>query len=195
MFRRRHRFRSRRNRGTVNSVTHVPSSMNNIIQPADTLVFFASVPANYPVTGTPVTNDTFEQADRANLTPIGARITRITFDVSIQDITDQGTIEWAIFKIERAPTVPALGNQLPLSAEISVQGLQQAMRQYQPGRVIKFGQLSVASEQPRSFRAIGRFGRFRMQANRTGDYYGIIIFNKTGGTPIISVQARYKAYT
>ncbi len=191
MFRRRRR-RSRKR--ITSSIMHVPSTMNNNVASLASITFFAAVPANYTITGSDLSNDTFEQADRLQLVPIGNTINSIIFNISIRDITLSGVIEYAIFKVERASETPTeASNLLPSNTEISTQGLQSGMRQYQPGRVIKYGQLAVAAEQPRTLSIKGNYAKFKMAKLRTGDHYGIMLYNRTSATAVIDIQCRYNA--
>ncbi len=175
---------------------HVPSTINQNMVANGNALFFAAVPGTYIVTGTPLTNDTFEDADRAQRVPLGCEIPSIIYDISIRDATDSSSVEYCLFKVERAHEVPTTNDGLlPSSNSILTEGLQAAMRKYQPGRVIKFGVISVAAEQPLHRSIKGNYGKFKMAKVRTGDYYGIILFNRTGGTGTLSVdvQMRYNA--
>ncbi len=173
---------------------HVPSSMANNVTSSASVVFFAAVPANYAVTGTLLTSDTFENSDRQQNCPIGCEIPFIVYNVFTRAITSDGIVEYAIFKVERASSVPTTDNVLlPDNTTISTQGLQAAMRQYQPGRVLKYGALAVAAEQPRQISLGMSYSKFKMAKMRTGDYYGIILFNRNGAGVTLDIQARYNA--
>ncbi len=156
--------------------------------------FFASITASYNQTGTLLTSDTFENADRTQQTPIGADVNFIVYNISIRAGASASIIEYAIFKIERASGVPSLNNGLlPDDVTIQTQGLQSAMRQYQPGRILKFGQVAIAAEQPRALSLSGNYRKFRFAKQRTGDYYGIVIFNRGDDAVTLDIQARYNA--
>ncbi len=173
---------------------HVPSSMSNAVASFGNVVFFAALPANYGIIGSALSADTFENSDRLQLCPLGCMISSVVFNISIRDVITSGTIEYAIFKVERASETPTTNQvYLPNDTEIGSIGLQAAMRQYQPGRVIKYGQIAVAAEQPRVLSIKGNYGKFKMAKLRTGDYYGIIIFNRASDITTIDVQSRYLA--
>lgn len=175
---------------------HIPSSMANILEGTNTsVVFFAAIPANYGVTGSALTSDRFEQVDRLQQVAIGTEINSIIFTVTLRNITASASVEYAIFKIERSNQVPDTDNiSLPNDASITTEGLQSAMRRFQPGRIIKFGVVGVAAEQPRVLSLKANYKKFKMSKVRTGDYYGIIIFSR-GTSSVIDFQARYNALT
>ncbi len=189
--RRRRRSSPRR---YASSVTHIPSSISNIVTANQAVIFYASVTANYSVTGTGLSTDTFENADRQQNSPIGADINGIVFNIGIRNSTGTGVIEFAFFKIERSNTVPTGDNvSLPNDVTILSQGLQSAFRQYQPARLLKYMKVAVATEQPRAFSCRIPYKKFRMAKVRTGDYYGVMAFNRGATDVAIDFEARYKA--
>ena len=160
----------------------------------NSVIFYAAVPSNYAVAGTALTNDRFENADRLQAVVIGSHIDSIIYNISIRNISSDGVVEYAIFKIERAHEVPDGNPLLPTDTQIQTEGLQTAMRRYQPGRIIKFGLIAVAGEQPRALSLKGNFKKFRMSKVRTGDYYGIILFMRGIETANIDFHGRYTSY-
>ncbi len=173
---------------------HVPSSMGNDVMAAESLVFHAAIASNFAVIGSPLTNDTFEDANRTQNCVVGSDISSIIFNIDIRNNTGDGPIEYAILKIERAHVVPDTdGILLPGNADIITEGLQASTRRYQPGRVIKFGSFSVAAEQPRSLSIKGNYSKFKMSRIRTGDFFTLVLFNRTSATTTIDIQARYSA--
>ncbi len=189
---RRHRRRSMSKR-YASSVTHIPSSMSQTVMANQSAVFFASITANYATTGQILTSDTFENADRQQQSPIGADINGIVFNLGFRNATASSVIECAFFKIERANVVPVADNVLlPDNTTINNQGLQSAFRQYQPARLLKYVKVAVAAEQPRTLSVRIPYKKFRMAKVRTGDYYGVMVFNR-GGELGIDFEARYKA--
>ncbi len=110
---------------------HLPSSMSNNVNASTSVVFFAATAANFATTGNALSGDTFEQADRLQQNVVNSTISNIIYSVSIRDITSNGTIEYSVFKIERANAVPtADGVTLPNDALTLTQGLQSAVRQF-----------------------------------------------------------------
>jgi len=174
---------------------HLPSSMNNTVGANQSVVLYACITANYNVIGTALSADTFENADRLQNTQLGANVDSIIYSVAGRDITGNGILEYAIFKIERADEVPDTTNQkLPTDIQITTQGLQQAIRQFQPGRITKYGQRAFAAEQPVAWSVKGAYKKFNFSKVRAGDYYGILVFNRSSATVTIDLQARYIAY-
>ncbi len=186
----------RRSRGKryQSSVMHLPSSMANNPMASESVVMFAAVASNYATTGTSLTSDTFENADRSQLVPIGADIPSIVYNIAIRNATATAVLEFAFFKIERAHEVPQTNDVLlPSNATINSLGLQAAFRQYQPGRLLKYMKIAVAAEQPRAFSTKINYAKFKMVKMRTGDYYGVIIFNRGSMAMTIDIEARYNA--
>ncbi len=177
-----------------NPIMHLPSSMGNNVADNTSIIFYAALPAVYSITGVGLTGDLFENVDRSQNNKIGDTIGTITHDIGFRDILSSGIVEIAVFKIERAHAVPTTdGVLLPTDATIITGGLQASVRQYQPGRVIHYRKTAIATEQPRTIKVLGNFGKFKMSKMRTGDYYGIILFNRTGSTITVDIEARYKA--
>ncbi len=109
--------------------------------------------------------------------------------------TAVGTIEYCIFKIERSAITPVIGTHpLPSSADVTGQGLQQAMRLNMSTWVCKFGTFAVSAEVPISRTITINWKKFRKATVKDGDFYGIALFNRTGGQVGFSVQMFYKSY-
>ena len=168
--------------------------MANVLLDNNSVVHYAAVPSNYSTTGQSLGQDMFENVDRLQNVAIGSFIDTIIYSVGVREIEGNGIIEYAIFKVERAHEVPtANAVLLPTDAIITSSGLQAGMRQFQPGRIIKFGQVAVAQEQPRQLSLKGNYKKFRFSKVRAGDYYGIILFVR-GLTCTIDFQSRYQSY-
>ncbi len=193
MFHRRFRSRSKR-KSYKSQIMHLPSDMGTNLLAANSLVFVAAVAANYQFIGQGLGADTFENADRLSNVVVGSDILSIIFNIDVRNNTGDGSIEYAILKVERAHVVPNTdGVLLPTDADIITLGLQASVRQYQPGRVIKFGTFSVAKEQPRSLSIKGNFVKFKMGRMRTGDFYLLVLFNRTSQDCTVDIQSRYLA--
>ncbi len=187
-------YKRRRGKMYKSSVMHIPSSMNAVLASNTATVFFASQTANYTTTGTLLTSDTFEQSDRSQTTALGSDINFIVYNLSCIAGETASIIEYAIFKIERSNSVPSFDNStLPASTTIQTQGLQSGMRQYQPGRVLKFGKFVIAAEQPRAISLGISYRKFKMAKVRTGDFYGIVVFNRGSSDVTLDIEARYNA--
>ncbi len=172
---------------------HKPSSMGNSVATSIAAVFIAANAGAFANTGTGLTTARESLSNREQENTIGSKINSIIFDLTFQPGTGAGgAIEYAIFKAERMSAVPSLGAGLPTSATINTSGLQAAMAVEQPGRVIKYGQVPI-SEGTTAVRSLkGAFAKFKLSTIRTGDYYGIIVFNRTAMSVVTSFQARYR---
>jgi len=173
---------------------HLPSSIGNAMTALGSVTFFAVTAGAFVTTAAVLTTARDSLSNREQESSIGSKIFGITFDIIIQPAASLvgGALEYVIFKIERAFVVPVSGVGLPTDANILTLGLQAAFRQIQPGRVIKYGAIPY-TEQTTAVRSIrGSYGKFKLATLRTGDFYGIMLFNRAANTPIVSIQARYK---
>ncbi len=116
----------------------------------------------------------------------------MTIDIAIRGIVASGVVEVVVLKAERQPAVPTLGTGLPPQATITTDGLQKSARTYQPGRVIFFGQMATAPEQPRTMKIPAKWGKYKMAKIRQGDFYLVLINNRSGSTIIYDVQSRFR---
>lgn len=192
MYRRRRRQRFAKARRP--SVQHITSTMNNSVLTVTSLTHFFANAGAYQLTGTAATTARESLSNREQENTIGSLVGSTTIDVSIRTITSPGTIEYVVFKRERQSSVPVAGTGLPADATVTASGLQSAYRTEMPGRVVHFGQIGVAENQPRVFKIKIPWSKFKMQTMRQGDWYGITIFNRNTTTCQIDVQTRYKEY-
>lgn len=171
---------------------HLPSSIGNSVATSTAMVFIAGNAGAYATTGTALTTVATGLSNREQENTVGSIINSIIYDISLQPGTGAGgVIEYAIFKLERQSAVPTVGGTLPASATINTSGLQSAFRTLFPGRVLKFGMIPI-TEGTTAVKSIkGAYGKFKMAKIRTGDFYGIMFFNRTAQSVVISVQARY----
>ncbi len=119
----------------------------------------------------------------------------INLDFTVAAATT-GYYEYALIKYEKQLTVPALGvNQVPSSTEINTQGLQQAVRQHAPGWVIKYGTIPLSGGSNKSAIILAKWAKFNKSKVRDGDFWILIVFNRSDANGSYDVQVRYKAYT
>lgn len=180
----------RRKRIPKTSVIHVPSSMNNALTLNNGLVFISALTGR--VAGDPATDVIRSLGNREQEVVIGNHVGATTYSISLTDITASGMIEIAAFKADRKESTPVLGTVLPSAATINTSGLQQAIRMAIPGQVFKFMTGSFASEQPRQFTFTVKWSKFKKSKARAGDFYGLVIYNRSSQTIGVNVQARYK---
>ena len=177
-------------------VMHKPASMGNSVASGTNSVFFAAIPVTaFPTTGSALTGDTFEDADRDQKCALGTKVPYVKIDVTLRDQAFSGVIEYAAFKVERATAVPVVGGPiLPTAADITANGLQHSMGKYQPGRVLKFGTRVFTADTPAKIACGVNLRRFRKETIRTGDYIGIIVHNRSGASITLDYHCRYYAY-
>ncbi len=173
---------------------HVPSSMSNVVATNSAAIFYPCVTANFPVTGTALTADTFESADRAQTTQIGADVNAIVFQTTFRSVSANMVVEMAYFKVERAHVVPTNDDVLlPSDATIAVEGLQAAFRKFQPGRLLRYEKIPVSADNSRSISRLISYKKFRMAKVRTGDYYGLMVYVRGSASVVVDFEARYNA--
>ncbi len=140
-----------------------------------------------------LTQDRTGGEDRFTAVDNGRRILPVTIDISILPGTgQQGVYEYAIVKYERSTSVPAIGvDPVPSSADIVASGLQGAVRGFTPGYVVNFGLIPVTSETTTIRKIKVNFAKFKKAKVRDGDYYTIIMYNRTQAGGTYDLQFRY----
>ncbi len=189
MFRRR---MSRKPRKQYKKIMHLPSTIGNAVVSVTQLNFIAANAGAFVTTATVLTAARESISNREQENTIGSKIFRIVYDIIIQPATGVGgALEYAVYKIERAAAIPVPGAGLPTDANILTLGLQAAFRQIQPGRIIKYGAIPFTNETTNVRTIVGNYSKYKLQGLRTGDFYGILLFNRSAQAPVISVQSRY----
>jgi len=195
-FRRIRRFR--RNARTMarrpKSIQHVTASMNNTPALGTQTVHIFANASTYLTAGTPSTTARATTANREQECEIGSRIGKTTIDVTLRGVTASGSIEYVVWKRERQQTVPIVGLGLPNDPAIVTNGMQQLYREFLPGRCLRFGVKPVAAEQPSKIHLVINWAKFGMATIRTGDFYGISVFNRTDAILSVDFQVRYKEW-
>ena len=171
---------------------HVPSTMEQASATDILALVFAQTPS-LDAGGSATAN--IEASDRDRTVNVGNSMGSVVFDISIRNVVATGTMEFVVFRCERAFAVPVVGTDpVPSSSDCNLQGCQQAFRMALPGRVLHFSQMALTTETTRIKQIRVNPGKFRMSKIRPGDYLALGIFNKTGGSVTWSVQMRYKEY-
>ncbi len=170
---------------------HIPSSMNQTFSAGISVVNIAVAP-DLNAGGSIIQTITDSNRDRLN--SVGSRVDSINFNITTRDHVDSGIIEFVVAKLERQHDVPtATVEPLPTNADILSTGLQQAMRLNNPGRVLKFGTFAYTPELAMSRNISVNFAKYKLSSVRSGDYFLIILYNRTDTNPItLDVQMRYK---
>jgi len=166
--------------------------MGNTIMTNDQVVTFVGV-STVPA-GTSVSN-TRVDSDRAVELSNGSHVGRITINVGLTSINDEGYIEVVVFKVQRSAVTPVKGTfPIPSDTDVINAGLQQTYRNNMPGWVIQYRQIPISAQTPKTFVLKIDFKKFKMGTVRDGDFYGITYFNRSGGSVILDWQARYSEW-
>jgi len=185
----------RRPRKQYKKVMHLPSSMGNSVASSTSVTFFAANAGTFNTTASGLNVAREALSNRQGEVTIASKIFRIVYDITIQPDTQGslagGAIEYVVFKIERSAVVPTTGAGLPTDIDITTLGLQAAFRQVQPGRVLVFGQIPYTEQTTNVRTIVGRYGKYKLSTMRTGDWYGIMLYNRAANAPNISIQSRF----
>ncbi len=120
---------------------------------------------------------------------------RVTIDFAVRITAADGLAEFCVFKVERADSTPTLGNHpVPSTAEANSQGLQQACRMANPGKVYHFSQRAYANNHTISHRIVVSPAKFKASKWKAGDHLILMVFNRGAQQITFDMQARYKEY-
>ncbi len=183
--------RPRRKMG--NSVIHVPSTMDGtlVLNVSQALVI---VSPSIFAAGSASSN--IEAQDKDRTVNVGHHIGTLNVDISIRDTTNDGIIEFCLLKVERTDATPAIGTHpLPSSAEINTQGMQQACRLANPGKVFHYSKRAYTVEVDVVHKIRVSPAKFRLSKIKAGDHWILIINNRASvGNVTLDFEARYKEY-
>ncbi len=187
------RYRKKRRRITGNTVIHVPSTMGGTLQFGNSLVLVIASPSIFAA-GSASSN--IEAQDKDRTVNVGHHIGRLNIDLTIRNTTADGVFEFCVFKVERAATTPVLGTHpIPSSAEVTSQGMQQACRMANPGKVFHYSKRAYTIEQNITHKIIVSPAKYKLSKFKAGDHWILLINNRgSGGTPTFDFEARYKEY-
>ncbi len=175
-------------------IQHSPASVLNTVATGTGLLVFAITPDS--VAGT-AASATREGSDRATEVTPGSFVPRVDYDISVSAIAagSQGPVEVCFFKVERSFIVPVIGTDpIPSNANLATGSLQQLMRMNMPGWVQAFYQFAVTPETVVTRHYKINLAKFRKSKQRDGDFTGMLLVNKTGGSIDINVHMRYYQY-
>ncbi len=174
-------------------VQHSPSTMVDSIVANDQNVVLAVVPRQDA--GSSATASRRDTLDRDRTVGVGSVVGTIDFDIGFNAVTNEGFVEYVIWKAERQPSTPTVGTfPIPSDADCITSGLQQLYRMNMPGWVMQFGMIPVAAELPTTKHLKCKLGKFKKGKIRDGDYIGITLFNRTGADLNHTTQMRYYEY-
>lgn len=197
MYRRRRRSFRRAPRSYAKSIQHVTASIN--AAPANNTAthhIMANAGA-YSTTGTALTTVATALSNREQENTVGSKIGKTTIDLAFRNTADtiNSIVDVVVWKRERQGAVPVAGTGLPSDANITSKGAQVAFREEMPGRVLHYSQVAISNSSPRVKKIVINWKKFRMQTIRTGDFYGVSVFNRGGGaTFFCNIEVRYKEW-
>lgn len=169
---------------------HIPSSIGNTLA-ANTLGLVLCVTPS-TVAGSGATVAT-EQGNKSTTVATGSKVNQVITDIAFSNASGVGYIELCAFKAERLFAAPAVGtNPIPTTTEALTQGLQQIARLNMPGWIFKYLQRPLSAETPTHFKLPVSLGKFKKSKWRIGDYYGIMIFNRSTASITYDMQCRFK---
>ncbi len=182
----------KRRRITGNVVIHVPSTINGSLAAGGETLFIIESPSIFAA-GSASSN--IEAQDKDRTVNVGHHIGRLNIDLSIRTTTADGVIELGVFKVERADAIPAIGTHpVPSGTEILTQGLQQALRLANPGKVFHYSKVTYSAEHPQTKRIIVSPAKFKLSKVKAGDHWCLLAHNRGSASVVFDFECRYKEY-
>ncbi len=175
-------------------IQHSPSLLGN--NPANDTALIHILAHADQLAGQSMTAARTGAEDRTTDVDNGRHVGRMTLDIGFTVSASTGYYEYALVKYERSTSVPTIGvDPVPSSADIVSDGLQRAVRSFTPGYVIKFGLIAITPQTNRIVKIKADWAKFGKAQVRDGDYYALIVFNRTDAAPLYDIHIRYKTYT
>lgn len=189
---RRSRRRSRPRRRIRNSIQHVTAVMGQSPTSGTSVTHFIGNAGTYQLTGTDVQTATATLSNREQEYTIGSHLGTSTINITFRGASASGSYQIVVFKRERQAAVPINGTGLPALARIIAVGMQMAFREEMPGRVLHFQTVGIALNQPRALVLKIPWAKYKLSKMRSGDWYGISIFNQGTTDGEFDIQTRTK---
>ncbi len=179
-------------RKSGNTVIHVPSSMAGSLNANTAKVIIIISPSIFAA-GSASSN--IEAQDKDRTVNVGHHVGTFTIDYSVRNTTGDGIYEWCVFKVERADTTPTLGNHpIPSTAEVVSQGIQQACRMANPGKVFHYSQRAYTADVNIVHKIRVSPAKFRLSKLKAGDHWVMLVNNRGPTNVTDDFQCRYKEY-
>ncbi len=187
------RFRKRKR--YAHPIQHSPALMGNA--PADNIALVHVLAHAGNLASTNLTQSRTGGEDRSTEVDNGRHIGNMTINLAFTTVAaGTGYYEYALIKYERSTSVPTIGTDpVPSSADIVTNGLQASVRGLTPGYLIEYGQIAMSPQTTRIKILKAKWAKFKKALVRDGDYFVLIIFNRSGGASTYDIQTRYKTYT
>ncbi len=136
-----------------------------------------------------------EAQDKDRTVNVGHHIGMINIDHAVRNTTDDGIVEYCVIKVERAASTPVVGTHpIPSSAECNTQGLQQAARMANPGKVFHFSHRAYTPEHDITHKIRVSPAKFKLSKVKAGDHWILLVHNRGATTIGDEFQCRYKEY-
>ncbi len=175
-----------------NAVIHVPSTMDGSMVGNTETLFVIMSPSIF-AGGSASSN--IEAQDKDRTMNVGHHMGRATIDFTVRETSSSGIVEFCVMHYERLDAIPAIGTHpTPTGTEISTQGLQQACRMQNPGRVVHYSQRSYTTQHTFSHKITFSPAKFRRSKCKAGDHWALIVHNRGSSTITPDFQCRYKEY-
>ncbi len=175
-----------------NSVIHVPSTIGSSLA---TNIAFVTVITSPSIDAGESATTGIDDQDKDRTVQVGHHIGAFNLDLSIRNTAGDGVVEYCVFKVERVATVPVLGTHpIPSSATIASQGMQQACRLDNPGKVFHYSKRAYSIEQTVVHKIRVSPAKFKLSKVKAGDYWILMMFNRGPQTVTIDYEGRYKEY-
>ncbi len=175
-----------------NSVIHVPATINGTMTTLATTLFVIESPSIFAA-GSASSN--IEAQDKDRTVNVGHHMGTFTLDMTVRNGTSQGVVEFAVYKVERAETTPVVGTHpIPSGTEINTQGMQQACRMANPGKVFHYSSRAYTAEHAFTHKIRVSPAKFKLSKIKAGDHWVLQTFNRGANTVTIDFQGRYKEY-
>ncbi len=184
--------RRKRRRITGNTVIHVPSTIATSLVNSTAFVTIIASPSIFAA-GSASSN--IEAQDKDRTVNVGHHIGRLNLDINIRNTSGDGVVEFCVFKVERAATTPVLGTHpIPSSSEVNSQGMQQACRLANPGKVFHFSKKPYSVENTQIHKIIVSPAKYKLSKFKAGDHWVLMTFNRGPTTVTIDYEGRFKEY-
>ncbi len=190
----RHFYPKRRRgfRPKGNTVVHVPSTMAGTLASGTGVVVVISSPSIFAGGSA---SDNIEAQDKDRTVNVGHHIGRLNLDLTIRNTTADGIFEYCVFKVERVATTPVLGTHpIPSSATILTQGLQQACRLDNPGKVFHYSKRAYSIDNTVAHKIIVSPAKYKLSKCKAGDHWILLLFNRGSAIVTFDYEGRYKEH-
>ncbi len=185
------RRRSRR-RITGNTVIHVPSTIATSLANGTSFVTIVASPS---INAAGSASSNIEAQDKDRTVNVGHHVGRLNLDLNIRNTIGDGVVEFCVYKVERQATTPTIGNHpIPSSAEINTQGIQQACRLANPGKVFHYSKKPYSVENTQIHKIIVSPAKYKLSKMKAGDYWILQVFNRGPSAVTIDYEGRFKEY-